>query len=207
MSAVPRVLGLLLIAAAAAAAGLLAASYVFKAPTVPELKSGTLLGQARPLPEFSLSDASGQAFDRSALGGQWSVVFVGFTHCPDVCPSTLALLKAVNQKLQAQDRSLRVVFLSVDPERDTAEIIGNYVRHFDPSFIGVTGPESQLSRLGQAMGFVFAKAPGRTPEDYTIDHSSALILIDPQAQVAGYFTPPLKTDALVEDLLKLLPPA
>lgn len=204
MSAVPRALGLILIAAAAAILGLLAATYVFK-PRTQELKSGTLLEQARPLPEFMLTDADGRPFDKPSLEGEWTVVFVGFTHCPDVCPNTLALLRTVNQKLQASNRKLRVVFLSVDPERDTAAIIGGYVRHFDPDFIGVTGPENQLSRLGQAMGFVFAKAPGRTPEDYTIDHSSALILVDPQARVAGYFTPPLKVDALVTDLLKLLP--
>lgn len=209
MSAVPRALGLGLIAVVAAVAGLLAASYLFEPKDISliRLNSGTLLPQPRPLPEFALTDSDGKPFDKASLMNRWSIVFVGFTHCPDVCPTTLALLKTVNAKLQAEKKTLRVVFLSIDPERDTAAALGTYAHYFSPDFVGVTGPEEQLTKLGQAMGFVFAKAPGPTPESYTMDHSSALILINPDAQVAGYFTPPLKVDALVSDLSGLLPAA
>ncbi|MGQ0618435.1 MAG: SCO family protein [Panacagrimonas sp.] len=211
MSAVSNVFKLGLIAVVAAGAGLLLASWVFQpgsgSDNAVALSSGTLLPQPRPLPEFKLTDADGKPFDRSSMTGRWSLVFVGFTHCPDVCPSTLALLKTVNTRLQAEKKNLHVVFLSIDPERDTAAALGTYVRYFSPDFAGVTGPEDQLTVLGQAMGFVFAKAPGPTPETYSMDHSSALILVNPQAQVAAYFTPPLKVDALTTDLARVLPRA
>lgn len=211
MSAVSNVLKLGLIAVVAAAAGLLLASWVFEpggsGSDTAVLASGTLLPQPRPLPEFTLTDADGKPFDRASITGRWSLVFVGFTHCPDVCPNTLSLLKTVNTRLQSENKKLHVVFLSVDPERDNAAALRTYVNYFSPDFAGVTGPEDQLTVLGQAMGFVFAKAPGPTPETYSMDHSSALILVNPQAQVAGYFTPPLKVDALVTDLGSILPKA
>lgn len=204
--AFPRSLVLALVAGSAALAGLLTASYVLQ-PRTQELTAGTLLQQPRALPAFSLTDARGASFGNAELAGQWSIVFVGFTHCPDICPNTLGLLKSVTAQLEQQQRSLRVVLLSVDPQRDTPEVLGRYVEYFNPAFVGVTGPEDQLTVLGQAMGFVFARAPGPTAETYTVDHSSALILINPQGQVAGYFTPPLKIDALVSDLSGLIPSA
>jgi protein SCO1 len=133
------------------------------------------------------------------------VIFVGFTHCPDICPNTLGLLKSVYRQLEAQQKSLQVVLLSVDPERDTPETLARYVQHFDPSFIGATGAKAELDKLGAAMGFVYMKSPGATAETYNVDHSSALILINPDGQVAGYFTQPLKIEPLVADLGKLIP--
>ena len=201
-----KALTLGIIAAVAAVAGLVVANYVFK-PGQPEgvqIASGTLLPSPRAIPEFALTGADGQPFTKARLDGQWSVIFVGFTHCPDICPNTLAKLKAVHGKLDAQKKPLQVLFLSVDPERDTPPIIARYVTHFDPAFKGATGPTAELDKLGAAMGFLYMKSPGATPDTYSIDHSSALILVNPQAQVAGYFTQPLRVDALAADLGALI---
>lgn len=207
MSTTLRAVTLGVVAAVAATAGLVVASYILKPGQVQgvAVTSGTLLPQPRPIPDFQLSGANGQPFTRAAFEGQWSLIFVGFTHCPDICPNTLGLLKTVRRQLDAQGKPLQVVFLSVDPERDTPEVLARYVSHFDPAFIGATGEKEQLDRLGAATGFVYMKSPGATPGSYNVDHSSALILVNPQAEVAGYFTAPLKIDALSADLAKLIP--
>lgn len=203
-----KALTLAVVAVIAAAAGVVVASYVLKPdPTesVELVSGGGLLPQPRAIPEFTLTAANGQPLTRAAFQGKWSVIFVGFTHCPDICPNTLGLLKSVRRTLAAQNKSLQVVFLSVDPERDTPELLARYVSYFDPAFLGATGDKTQLDQLGAATGFVYMKSPGATAETYNIDHSSALILVNPQAEVAGYFTAPLKIEALNADLARLIP--
>ena len=201
-----KALTLGVIAAIAAIAGLVVANFVFKPdqPAGVQIASGTLLPSPRPIPEFTLTGDDGQPFTKAQFDGKWSVIFVGFTHCPDICPNTLAKLKAVNARLSAEKKPLQVVFLSVDPERDTPPLIANYVNHFDPAFQGATGPSAELDKLGAAMGFIYMKSPGATSDTYSVDHSSALILVNPQAQVAGYFTQPLKVDPLAADLGALI---
>lgn len=213
MSNPVNAIGLGLIAAVAAVAGLVAASFVFT-PDGPntidggvKVQSGTLLPSPRAIPPFALQGSDGQAFDKARLTNHWSVIFVGFTHCPDICPNTLGLLKTVHGQLAAQHKPLQVVLLSVDPERDTVEALRRYVTYFDPGFLGATGSRDELDKLGAAIGFVYLKSPGATPDSYTVDHSSALILVNPDGQVAGYFTQPLRVEALVADLGKLIPSA
>lgn len=201
-----RALSLGVIAALAAVAGLVVATLVFRPGNI-ELNAGTLLPEPRAIPEFTLAGTDGQPFTRARFEGRWSLIFVGFTHCPDVCPNTLGVLKNLRRQLGAQKKNLQVVFLSVDPERDDVAALARYVEYFDPQFIGATGPTEQLDKLGTALGFVYMKSPGKTPTTYNIDHSSALILVNPEARVAGYFTPPLKVDALAKDLAGLIPSA
>lgn len=169
-------------------------------PQAVAMTSGTLLGTPRPIDAFTLQSAAGTPFTRADLQGHWTVVFAGFTFCPDVCPTTLTELKAVKARLGDRADVIRFLFLSVDPERDTPEKIAKYVAFFDPAFKGATGDPATLEKLGANLGFVYAKVPGATGGSYTIDHSTALILIDPQARVAGYLTPPFKPDAMAADL-------
>ncbi|HKY90368.1 MAG TPA: SCO family protein [Nevskiaceae bacterium] len=189
----------------AAVAGLLIATLVMKPSGPPVLKAGTLLEKPRELPDFALSDTTGAPFGKDRLSGKWSVLFVGFTNCPDVCPNTMGVLKTVHAKLVEEQRPLQVVFLSVDPERDTHESLDRYVHYFDPSFVGVTGATAELDKVAAAMGFVYAKVP--MPQSYTIEHWSGLILVNPQAQVAGYFSAPVQPAALTADLVNLIPKA
>lgn len=207
MQARNRVLVIFAVAVIGLIAGIATSTYVFRSAesSANGLQSGTQLPHPRPIPEFELLGADHEPFTNSALKDRWSVVFVGFTHCPDICPNTLALLKTVRARLLEQQRELQVVFLSVDPDRDTPEAIANYVKYFGDGFVGATGPVKELETLGQSMGYVFLKAPSDDPASYSVDHSAALIVTDPDGRVAAYFTPPLRADALVEDFSRLIP--
>lgn len=190
----------------AALLGLAAASYLL-APDPAQLRSGTLLPAPRELPDFTLTDQDGKAFTRDSFKGHWSLVFPGFTHCPDVCPTTLAFLKALHADLARQQRPLQVTFVSVDPERDRPEQLANYVRYFHPTFTGITAAEPELSKFAQGLLITYVKVPGAKAEAYSMDHSAALVLINPQGQLAGFFTPPFQLEAMSADLVALIEPA
>lgn len=193
--------------ALALAAGIWAASWLLLPEGAPalELESGTALPEPRPLREFAMTDDAGAAFGLARLQGRWSLVFAGFTSCPDVCPTTLALLQQVRGALALQNRTLDILFLSVDPERDTPQRLRGYVGHFGAGITGLTGSADALAALAAQLGLAYVKVPGPTPADYTMDHSAALVLLDPQARIAAYFQPPFKADTLASDLARLLP--
>jgi protein SCO1/2 len=191
-----------IVAAIALALGALA-GVLWLAPGSPGLQSATALIPPRRIDALSLVDQDGRPFTLDSLRGHWSIIFPGFTSCPDVCPTTLALLKQVGTALDERQRP-QIVFLSVDPGRDTPERLRDYVRYFDPRFQAVTAPEPALAAAAQALGIAYVRVPGATPEEYTMDHSAMLILIDPQAQIAAYFLPPHRLDALLADLKKLM---
>lgn len=185
-------------------AGLAAASIWLNPPSV-TLKSGTLLKQPRELPAFTLQGSDGQPFTNASLRGHWTLVFPGFTHCPDVCPTTLAYLKnLVNGLAKDGVTAPRVLFLSVDPARDTPARIAEYVHYFDPAFIGATAAEPALGDFAKALSIVYIKQPGKTEDTYTMDHSAALVLINPDARVAAFFTPPFQLDPMSADLKAVL---
>lgn len=183
--------------------GILAATW-FNTPATLRVESGTLLQQPRILPAFSLTDQDGQPYTVEQFKGRWTLIFPGFTYCPDICPITLGLLKTVRAQLGADGEKLQVVLFSIDPERDTPQRLKDYVSYFSPEFRGVTTPEPGLKAMAQALGVAYAKVPGDSPENYSMDHSAALILINPQGQLAGYFTAPLQAPALIADLKQLL---
>ena len=190
-------------AALALVIGVLVGGILLKPGDV-EISSGTLLPQPRPIVDFSLSGSDGQAFTKASFSGHWSLIFAGYTFCPDVCPTTLTELKGVLSKLGTDAGKLQVVFISVDPERDTPERLAQYVHYFSPDFRAATGDVAALEKLGQSLGFVFVKVPGATPESYLMDHSAALMLVNPQAELVGYLTPPFKADAIAADLKPML---
>lgn len=199
--------GLIVLAIGAATAAALLAYGVQQRLTngAPELEAGTMLPERRALPEFSLLDHHGRPFGRTELDGQWTLVFAGFTHCPDICPATLALLAGVDARLQAEGVELQTLFVSVDPERDSPASLARYVTHFGPRVIGATGDKSELDTLMAGLGFVYIKVP-LGGDDYTIDHSAALALVDPRGRLAAYFTPPLRPVPLAADLAVLAGP-
>ena len=173
---------------------------VLQRPSTPlVLRSGTALPQPRPMGEFELVDQRGRALTRGNFEGQWSLLFAGFTNCPDVCPTTLATLAALRSRLRERNAELQVVFLSVDPERDTPAQLAQYVGHFDSGMIGATGSKEQIDRLCADLGLAYIRGPGAAGV-YTVDHSAALVLIDPQARIAAYFQPPYDLNGLAADL-------
>ncbi|SEP69030.1 protein SCO1/2 [Solimonas aquatica] len=196
-----RSLLLLTVAAVALAGGLLLA--LAMRPDAVVLQSGTLLPQPRALPELNLLDDQNQPYAQSRLQKHWTLIFPGYTSCPDICPTTMALLKQVLIQLGPQAEQLQVAMLTVDPERDTPERLGQYLHYFNPHFLGLITPEPNLKRVAQTLGVVYVKVPGESGS-YTMDHSAALVLLDPQGRLAGYLTPPFTVDALVQDFRKLL---
>ena len=177
------------------------------ASALPAMQAATLMPQTRELPGFSLQQSDGTPLDRGDLIGHWTVVFLGFTHCPDVCPTTLAVLKRAQDRWAAIPAASRprILFVSADPERDTPERVGRYAHGFHPDTLAATGPLPQVEAFAKALSLVFMKVPGPSGDarDYTIDHSAALVLIDPQGRMAGVIQPPLQADAIAADLATL----
>jgi len=169
----------------------------------PVLDNGIAMPKPRPLPEFTLLDQHSQPFTRASLEGRWTLLFAGFTHCPDICPSTLATLSAVDRELGEAGQVLQVLLLSLDPERDTPDALQPYLAHFNPRFVGATGDMKEIDRLMAALGLGYIKVP-TSADGYTIDHSTALVLIDPRANVVGYFKAPLRPEAIADDLRPVL---
>lgn len=165
--------------------------------SAPQLASGTWLAQPRTVSEFHLVDHLGHPFTERNLQGKASLVFFGFTHCPDVCPTTLVKLQQVKKTLAM--RGLQVLFVTVDPQRDTPEAVGKYAHAFDPDFIGLTGDPKDLSRMMAGFGVASLRVdlPGG---DYTMDHSAAVFLVDAHGRIVGIFTPPFDVQRLAQDL-------
>ena len=163
------------------------------------LQSGILLAEPRAVAPFTLTDQDGQPYAPAQLQGHWTLLFAGFTHCPDVCPTTLALMAQLRGRLPAA-APLELLVLSVDPERDTPDRLKTYTAHFGGAVRGVTGPTAQLEAFCANLGLAFLKVPGASPGEYTMDHSTALVLFDPSGRIAGYFQAPHKLDTLAADL-------
>lgn len=184
--------------------------YNFGAPkeaTTLTLTNGTVFPQPRALSTFTLTDMNGKPFTQANLKGHWSLIFFGFTHCPMLCPTTLATLNEVYQKLQAdqQQPMPQIVFISVDPERDSPKRIKQYVTGFNPHFFGATGSQQQLEELTQKFSVMYAKvAQGDSQQDYTIDHSGTLLLTDPNGNLLAIFSTPHETAALTQNLEKII---
>ena len=168
----------------------------------PQLASATWLPQSRPVPEFTLTDTSGRSFTRQDLASAPTLVFFGFTHCPDVCPTTL--LKLAQARRRAALAGLRVVLISVDPQRDTPSALGLYVHAFDPQFQGLTGDPATIARLAASFGVAMNRVelPGG---DYTMDHSAVIFLTNDAAQIAAIFTPPFDVASVSADLERAAP--
>jgi protein SCO1 len=169
--------------------------------SVPALAAGTSLPAPRPVTAFSLSDHHGAPFDNTRLADKSSLVFFGFTHCPDVCPTTMALLAQLARDPALQQ--LQLLFVTVDPGRDDVTTMQRYVDAFGGQIIGLTGPDAALEPLLASLGAARSVQP-RAGEDYAVDHSAGLFYINRRGALSAVFTPPLQLPALRADLLKLM---
>lgn len=194
---------LILVAALAAAVGLWAGMRVLAPAARPSLAFVVLYPAPRELPAFELDRSDGAKLTLDDWKGHWTVVFFGYTNCPDVCPTTLADFKQVWKRLPTPAKQrLRFDFVSVDPQRDTPEQLARYVHFFDPSFVAASGSDEQLNRLTHALGLVYARGE---PKDgtYDVDHSASAVLIDPQGRQAGVLRPPFDAAKIAADLALL----
>jgi protein SCO1/2 len=172
--------------------------------TPPELARGTVFREPRPLPDVALTDQDGNRLDSEAMRSHWTLVFFGFTQCPDVCPTTLATLAQARRKLSdlPPQQQPRVLLVSVDPERDDPERLRSYVRFFDPEFLGATGTADQVAAAAAAFGVPYAKVP-LPGGDYTMDHGSGVFVVGPPGLVA-YSSGPQDATELASDYRKIV---
>lgn len=198
---------LVLVAALAAGLGMFAAQRYFatpaSAPALParQLKSVQLIDPPRELADYRLTLSDGKEATPATLRGAWTVVFLGFTHCPDVCPTTLAELAKAQHSWEAMPIAIRprVLFVSVDAERDTPARTGEYAHFFRKDTLAASGDPKALANFAQVLGLVFMKVP-LDNGDYSMDHSATLVVLDPQGRQAGLIRPPLVWSDIANDL-------
>lgn len=157
----------------------------------------------RLLPGFSLVDETGATLTPDSLKGQWNLLFFGFTYCPDICPTTLAQLKLFYQELEPEVQANTQVWLvSVDPARDTPEQLDSYLEFFHPAFRGMTGDFLEIHRFATALNIPFAKVPGGG-DNYMVDHSANVALVNPQGHSMGFFKAPLDISKMQRSFLTI----
>lgn len=198
---------LVLAVALAAGLGLLAAQHWFNpsAGEPPALQGGLTYPAPRPVAPFELDLPSGEPLDQAALRGHFTLVFIGFTHCPDVCPTTLAQLGAALRQLpdMPDQQQPRILFVSVDPERDTAEVASRYARHFHPDALAATADHARLEPFARNLGMVYMQSP-LGDDGYTVDHSASVAVLDPDVRLVAQLRPPFDPETIAADLRALI---
>ena len=205
-----RTTAIILVAALAVACGLWGVQHwmLRNEHARPQLQAVKLFDQPRALPPFSLQQSDHTLLIPGELKGHWTLVFLGFTHCPDVCPTTLAQLAQAQRQWTALPDPIRprVLFVSVDPDRDTPDAIGEYAHAFHRDTLAATADVPALEAFARSLSMVFMKVPapeGAPPGQYSVDHSASLAVLDPQGRMAGVILPPLDPRAIASDLIAL----
>jgi protein SCO1/2 len=200
-----------IIAAIALIAGIVASLYIAPPGGITAVGDKTQYLQKYPQPRaldsFSLTAHTGETFTNANLKNHWTLAFVGYTFCPDICPVTLSALARVYPELEKMEGSapIQVLFISVDPNRDTTERLAEYMGFFNSAFIGVTGPHADLFPFVRNMGMMYAIADSTDQPNYLVDHSASVVVMNPKAEVIGRFKPELKPGELaISDVDQIL---
>lgn len=150
-----------------------------------------LLETPRRFSDFELVNHRGEQVTKEAFTGKWTLIFFGFTHCPDICPTTLATAAKMYRELEPEEKeALQIVLLTVDPERDTREKLASYVPYFNPDFVGITGDPFRILKLATELNIAYAKV--LLEKGYTVDHSGNLVIINPRGDYHGFFRQPIE---------------
>jgi protein SCO1/2 len=192
----------------AIAAGIIAGHRAFPsrhAPPRPQT-AALLLHDAKPLPAFTLAGTDGQPFTKQSLAGHWSFLYFGYTHCPDACPTTLSALDHMLVSLAKTPAAPKptVYFVSVDPKRDDPTLLRNYALYFNPDFVGATGSLDALRALTGPLDVDFSYTPASQQGNYSVNHSSFVVLVDKQGEEVAVFDPPLDPRRMSSDYLNIL---
>jgi protein SCO1/2 len=169
---------------------------------LPQIQAA-VVNPARQIAVPELIKHDGEPFTNEDLKGRWSLIFFGYTHCPDICPMTMNVL--AQAKKIARTEFPQVVLVSVDPQRDTVGMLGDYVNYFDEEFIGVTGDENMIQALALQTSVVYMKVPGSSGDenDYLMDHSSSILLINPEGQLAAFLKAPHTPGSINDSVQKI----
>ncbi len=165
---------------------------------------GMAVDPPRDMPSFAFTRADGSTFTTAPEAGRPMVLFFGYTHCPDVCPTTLADWKRVRATLGAKANAVRFVFVTVDPDRDTPGVAERYARQYDAAFEGISGDAPTTSRILEAFGVAAAREPGTSTTGYLVSHSSQVFLVDSRGKLVALYPFGTGWDALASDLERLL---
>lgn len=168
------------------------------------LTTGTLVHSQKLLPEFVLEDTNNKPFTEKSLKGSWSLVFFGYTQCPDVCPVTVGAVNALFRSFPQSPafNKLRFYFVTLDPTEDKPEPLKKYLENFNPNFVGVTGTKLEIEKLTKACNVFSYEDPNKTWG--RIDHTASLFLFNPEGKLEALFSPPFKNDLILQDLKVLL---
>lgn len=160
-------------------------------PSTPTPEYFQYFPEPRNLAEISLVDQTNTSVDNTVFNGRWSLLFLGYTYCPDICPTTMASLGRVYPELKkiGSDNAVQVVFVSVDPNRDTPERLASYVEYFNAEFVALTGEHAQLFPFVRSLGLMYAIAESTDNPNYLVDHSASVVVVDPQGRALGRFKP------------------
>jgi protein SCO1 len=153
--------------------------------------------------QFQLIDQNGKPFSDADLKGKWHLVFFGYTHCPDACPTALNEMSLALDRLGIKRDEIGVVFITVDPERDTPDVMKSYVQSFDAPIVALTGSPAAVAQAAKAYRVFYAKHP-RADGDYDMDHSAVIYVMNPEGRFTATFTPDSSADAIVQRLQKLV---
>ena len=154
---------------------------------------------------FTLTDNTGKHVTDQDYRGRYMLVFFGFTSCPDICPAGLQLMSGALEKLGPKAQRITPIFISVDPQRDTPEKLAAYVKNFDPRLVGLTGTPDEIAAVAKAYKVYYAKVPSKErPDDYTMDHTSIIYVMDPKGEFITHFTPSTSVDEMATKLDKIL---
>ncbi|MEK6748651.1 MAG: SCO family protein [Pseudomonadota bacterium] len=159
---------------------------------------------ALALPAFQLTDGNNRAYTNEQLKNHWTLIYFGYTHCPDICPTTLQTLAKVTAQLSDTQRNdTQVLFISLDPKRDSSAIIKDYVAHFDASFTAASAPATALHVLTEPLGVIYEFEGDTNKPDYTLNHYGAVFIMDPQARLRAYILPPHEAPRVLEAYTKI----
>ncbi|MBK9117966.1 MAG: SCO family protein [Betaproteobacteria bacterium] len=189
--------------AALALAALVAAFTAGCGPDAPKFRTSDITGSSFGR-DFALTDHAGKPVTLADFRGKAVVMFFGYTQCPDVCPTTLATLSAAMKALGPDADRVQVLFVTVDPDRDTQTLLAQYVPAFDPRFVGLHGDAAATERVAKEFKVLYQKQPGASPGSYTVDHSAGVFMFDPQGRLRLYASHGQPPDVYVHDLQALL---
>ncbi|HEY0719948.1 MAG TPA: SCO family protein [Gammaproteobacteria bacterium] len=163
--------------------------------------ASVLLETPRPLQPFTLIDQEGAPLTLERLRGHWTLLFFGYTHCPDICPTTLAVLKGAMSRLDTDAElaaSTRTLFISVDPRRDTPAQLKQYITYFNPTFMAATGSKEEIDNLTRQVGAVYMFEGDTRRDDYIVNHSATILLVDPQGRLYARFNAPHSASGIAD---------
>jgi len=194
-----------LVLAAAAASALVLAGCERAAPVAPPHKFNAIdLTGAEYARQFELTDFDGRRRTLADFKGKVTAVFFGYTQCPDACPTTMAELAGIAKSLGPDASRLQVVFITVDPARDTAALLKNYVTNFNPSFVALRGDDAQTKAVAKEFKVFYEKVPGKTPDSYTMDHTAGTYVFDTQGRIRLFARQNMDAAELTDDIKALL---